>query len=209
MADRVVSTSQTENCSISAIFESALMLALSLQLRYLLVCLWFLLRGGMYWMGQSGFTMSFCVLTVYTARICWSFCFLSTDSCLLVSLPEDLLENKIWEAQFFCCVSSSHVLIVREGKPSLIPGLDSVFARAEALDCGLQNHITGPCPSSPSRRQEGNGAKVGNLPFSQEFKLHKTPSVKALIKQLLLASLCNKQRCLLRLTAVHGALSDC
>lgn len=70
MADRVVLTSQTDNCSISAIFKSALMLALSLQLCYLLVCLWFLLRGGMYWMGQSGFTMSFCVLTVYTARVC-------------------------------------------------------------------------------------------------------------------------------------------
>lgn len=85
----------------------------------------------------------------------------------------------------------------------------SVFARVEALDHGLQNHITGPCPSSPSRRQEENGAKVGNLPFSQGLKLHKTPSVKALIKQLLLASLCNKQLCLLRLTAAHGALSGC
>lgn len=176
MADRVALTSQKDNCSISTIFESVLMLGQFLQLCYLLVHLWFLLRGGTCWIEQSGFTMSFCVLPVYTARVCCSFYFLSTDSCLLISLPEDLLDNKIWEAQFFRCVSSSHVLIVGEGKPSLIPGIGFQCLQELRL-LTMAFRITSQVPAHLPLRggRKKMGLKLGTYPFprgSSSIKLH-------------------------------------
>lgn len=112
-----------------------------------------------------------------SAAVSRCFCFLSTDSYLPVSLPEDLLGNKIWEAQLFCCVSSSCVLIVREGKPSLIPGLGfSVLKSWGSWLWPLESHHRFHLPLRGGRKEMG--LKLGTYPFPRGHKLHKTPSVR-------------------------------